>query len=106
MTFLAQVDGQYGQVEYPYEFFAFENFDLTEKLFVEEQQIVKQLNEIRSTLQARKDNLQVNYILNDSLHCADSLLVHKNSYETTDFPYNFFWICDYIWGIFTKTIWL
>ena len=48
-----------GTEEYPYEFFMFENFDLTQKVFLEEQKLVQQLRDIRSRLEKTKDEIEV-----------------------------------------------
>ncbi len=48
-----------GTEEYPYEFFMFENFDLTQKVFLEERKLVEQLRHIKSKLEKIRDELQV-----------------------------------------------
>jgi len=55
------IGGDYGigSEEYPYEFFMFENFDLTRKVFSDEQKLVQQLKDIRSKLQKSRDEIQV-----------------------------------------------
>ena len=50
---------QHGATEYPYEFHMFENFDLTKKVFLEEQKLVAKFREIKSTLQKTQQIIQV-----------------------------------------------
>jgi hypothetical protein len=48
-----------GTEEFPYEFFMFENFDLTQKVFLDEQKLVQQLRDIRSRLEKTRDEIEV-----------------------------------------------
>ncbi len=50
---------QKGRIEYPYEFQMFENFDLTKKVFVEEQKLVQKLKNIQIALKQSRDEIQV-----------------------------------------------
>ena len=64
-TLFVSVIAQKGKIEYPYEFQMFENFDLTKKVFLEEQKLIKKLREIQSTLKQSRDEIKVNLSLFD-----------------------------------------
>ena len=54
-------EAQIGKTEFPFEFFAFENFDVTRKVFADELKLIKVAADIRSTLELKRDKLQVLY---------------------------------------------
>jgi hypothetical protein len=58
-TLFASVFAQKGKIEFPYEFQMFENFDLTSKVFLEEQKLVQKLRDIQSTLKQNRDEIKV-----------------------------------------------
>jgi hypothetical protein len=58
-TLFASVFAQKGKIEFPYEFQMFENFDLTSKVFLEEQKLVQKLRDIQSTLKQSRDEIKV-----------------------------------------------
>ncbi len=59
MTFCVSAFAQKGRIEYPYEFQMFENFDLTKKVFLEEQKLVQKLKNIQIVLKQSRDEIQV-----------------------------------------------
>ena len=59
LYFSAIVSTQHGITEFPYEFHMFENFDLTKKVFLEEQKLVLKLRYIKSKLQNTQQLIQV-----------------------------------------------
>ncbi len=59
MTFGVSAFAQKGRIEYPYEFQMFENFDLTKKVFLEEQKLVQKLKNIQIVLKQSRDEIQV-----------------------------------------------
>jgi hypothetical protein len=59
LLFCHQVDCQIGKIEFPFEFFAFENFELTRKIFVDELKIVKLATAIKSTLKTKQEKIEV-----------------------------------------------
>ena len=54
-------EAQIGKTEFPFEFFAFENFDVTRKVFTDELKLVKVAANIRSTLELRREKIEVRY---------------------------------------------